>query len=220
MRAGETKVLCSVNTVTAGFDMPQMGCIIDARPTKSEIRFVQGWGRGGRTFTGKRDCIVLDHAGNALRLGLPPSIQPRKQPNKAGDRGKPERSAPLPKKCDHCHAINPRDATICENCREPFFTRTRVRHIDGELVELGSRTAARSGSLLEVQKTFYGEMLWQARARGYKDGWIAHQYKKRFGVWPNDYRVKQAEPRQPSIQTRNWIISQAIAYKKDMAGHG
>jgi DNA repair protein RadD len=45
-------------------------CIVDARPTKSEIRFVQTIGRGLRTAPGKDKLVILDHAGNHLRLGM------------------------------------------------------------------------------------------------------------------------------------------------------
>ena len=45
-------------------------CIIDAKPTKSPILFVQTIGRGLRTADGKDHLLILDHAGNHLRLGM------------------------------------------------------------------------------------------------------------------------------------------------------
>ena len=45
-------------------------CIIDAKPTKSRILFVQTIGRGLRTAEGKDHLLILDHAGNHLRLGM------------------------------------------------------------------------------------------------------------------------------------------------------
>ena len=53
-----------------GVDLPACSCIINARPTKSVIRNVQGLGRGLRTAPGKDNLIILDHAGNTRRLGL------------------------------------------------------------------------------------------------------------------------------------------------------
>jgi superfamily II DNA or RNA helicase len=44
-RAGEVKVICSVGVLTTGVD-EDVRCIIDAQPTKSEIRHVQKIGRG------------------------------------------------------------------------------------------------------------------------------------------------------------------------------
>jgi DNA repair protein RadD len=54
-RSGETKIISSVGTMDTGVDLPLCSCIIDARPTKSVIRDVQGKGRGLRTSPGKED---------------------------------------------------------------------------------------------------------------------------------------------------------------------
>jgi DNA repair protein RadD len=54
-RAGEIKVICNVATLAIGVDLPMVACLIDAKPTKSEMRFVQTIGRGLRTAEGK-DC--------------------------------------------------------------------------------------------------------------------------------------------------------------------
>ena len=67
--AGELRVVCNVGCLTTGVDWA-VGCIILARPTRSEMLYVQMVGRGLRVNPGLDDCIILDHAGNALRLGL------------------------------------------------------------------------------------------------------------------------------------------------------
>jgi DNA repair protein RadD len=69
-RSGTTKIISSINTMDTGVDLPACSCIIDARPTKSVIRNVQGLGRGLRTAPGKDNLIILDHAENTRRLGL------------------------------------------------------------------------------------------------------------------------------------------------------
>jgi DNA repair protein RadD len=61
--AGEIKVVCNVGVLTTGIDW-DVRCIILARPTKSEILFVQMTGRGLRTAKGKSDCLILDHSDN------------------------------------------------------------------------------------------------------------------------------------------------------------
>jgi superfamily II DNA or RNA helicase len=48
----------------AGFDS-DVRCIIYARPTKSEIRWLQALGRGLRTAPGKESCLIFDHSGTA-----------------------------------------------------------------------------------------------------------------------------------------------------------
>jgi DNA repair protein RadD len=68
-RSGETRVISSIGTLDTGVDLPICSCVIDARPTKSVIRYVQTIGRGLRVCEGKQNLIILDHAGNTVRLG-------------------------------------------------------------------------------------------------------------------------------------------------------
>jgi hypothetical protein len=58
------------------------------------------------------------------------------------------------------------------------------------------------------------------RERGFSSGWAAHKYRERFGVWPNDARVKHAAPRPPSLKTKNWIRSRQIAFAKGRRSYG
>jgi len=67
-RAGQTQVLCNVNLFTEGFDVPEIEVIQLCRPTKSVALHLQMLGRGLRP-KGGRKALVLDHAGNCLRLG-------------------------------------------------------------------------------------------------------------------------------------------------------
>ena len=57
-----------------GFDS-DVRCIIYARPTKSEIRWVQCLGRGLRKAQGKDKCLIFDHSGSVHRLGFPDDIE-------------------------------------------------------------------------------------------------------------------------------------------------
>jgi len=67
-RSGQTQVLCNVNLFTEGFDVPEIEVIQLCRPTKSVALHLQMLGRGLRP-KGGRKALVLDHAGNCLRLG-------------------------------------------------------------------------------------------------------------------------------------------------------
>jgi DNA repair protein RadD len=51
--------------LTIGVDL-DVRCIVDARPTKSPIKFVQAIGRGLRTAPGKDKLVIIDHAGDHL----------------------------------------------------------------------------------------------------------------------------------------------------------
>jgi len=68
-RSGRARVLVSVDTLTTGFDFPALDCIVCLRPTLSSSLWVQIQGRGTRLAEGKKNCLVLDYAGNLIRLG-------------------------------------------------------------------------------------------------------------------------------------------------------
>ena len=66
---GRYNAITSVDMLTTGFDLPSLDCIVCLRPTLSSSLWVQILGRGTRLSQGKKDCLVLDFAGNFLRLG-------------------------------------------------------------------------------------------------------------------------------------------------------
>lgn len=68
-KSGVTRVLCSVDTLTTGFDFPALDCIVCLRPTTSSSLWVQIQGRGTRLSPGKKNCLLLDFVGNLQRLG-------------------------------------------------------------------------------------------------------------------------------------------------------
>jgi len=224
-RSGETRIICNVGVLTTGVDL-DVRCIIDAKPTKSRILFVQTIGRGLRTADGKDHLLILDHAGNHLRLGLVTDIgqdylddgQDRQNANPH----RRERTEPLPKLCEGCKVVIPRAAKECPSCGSPIHARTQIEAIDGELVELGSRRTGTSAPSIADKITFFGELRGHAQIRGYNDGWASHKYRERFGVWPNDPRVRCARPTPPSLKTERWIISRRIAFEKakERVAHG
>jgi len=69
LKNGEYKVFCSVAKLTTGMDVPDIDCIIMARPTKSAALYKQILGRGQRIAPNKNDCLVLDLVGNNRELG-------------------------------------------------------------------------------------------------------------------------------------------------------
>lgn len=63
------RVLVSVEALAKGFDVPDVGCVIDCRPLRKSLStFIQMLGRGLRAALGKVDCILLDHSGNIIRF--------------------------------------------------------------------------------------------------------------------------------------------------------
>ncbi len=56
----EIQIVTNVMVLTAGFDYPDVQCIIMARPTKSLTVYLQAIGRGTRLKSNGAGCIILD----------------------------------------------------------------------------------------------------------------------------------------------------------------
>lgn len=59
-RAGEFPVLVNCGVFTEGTDVPNIDCVLLARPTKSRNLLVQMIGRGMRLHPGKKNCHIID----------------------------------------------------------------------------------------------------------------------------------------------------------------
>jgi superfamily II DNA or RNA helicase len=213
--AGEVRVVCNVGCLTTGIDW-DVHCIILARPTKSEILFVQMIGRGLRTADGKDDCLILDHSDNHIRLGFVTDIHHYELDHgKERIAARPAKEEALPKKCSKCAFLKPPKMLACPCCGFIPMARPRAVHRDGNLIELRSRNSV-VGPTPEERTNFYQQLRAIAQIRGYKDGWTAHKYKDRFGEFPPwDYR--QLQPRTPSDATFRWVKSRQIAFAKAQA---
>lgn len=64
LRRGDVKVLCVVDVLNEGVDLPFVECLLFLRPTESKRIFFQQLGRGLRKFVGKEHCVVIDFIGN------------------------------------------------------------------------------------------------------------------------------------------------------------
>ncbi|OWP05533.1 DEAD/DEAH box helicase [Marssonina coronariae] len=59
-RGGGFPVLVNCGVFTEGTDIPNIDCVLLARPTRSRNLLVQMIGRGMRLFPGKKDCHIID----------------------------------------------------------------------------------------------------------------------------------------------------------------
>jgi DNA repair protein RadD len=219
-RAGEVRVICNVATLSTGLDLPMVSCIIDARPTKSRIVFVQTIGRGLRTAPSKRNCIILDHGGNHLRLGTVQDIH-QNHLDDGTERGeanrKRERAESLPRLCDECKAIIPAGARSCPSCGTQIQAKTGIENVAGELVEFGSRRSGKRDPEIWEKRRFFSELL-SLRKPHHKPHWADAMFRQKFGHWPNGYERIAMEP---SLATRTWVKSRQIAFAKSRgAAHG
>lgn len=68
--AGKIAVLANCLVLTEGFDEPRVDCVILARPTKSQLLYVQMVGRGTRLHPDKQDLLVIDVVDNSRKHRL------------------------------------------------------------------------------------------------------------------------------------------------------
>jgi superfamily II DNA or RNA helicase len=209
---GSIKVVCNVGCLTTGIDW-DVRCIILARPTRSEILFVQMIGRGLRIADGKVDCLILDHSDNHIRLGFVDDIHHDTLDNgRERQKTEPKKTEALPKKCPSCTFLKPPKALVCPACGFAPQPKCDVVNKDGELVEFTSRRTIREPTDVERQ-IFYAELRWIGHDRGYKAGWAAQQFRSRFGYFP-PWSWNDRPTCEPSRATLSWIKSQQIAYAK------
>lgn len=211
-RDGEYQVFCSVRKLTTGVDWA-VSCIVDAAPTKSEALHVQKIGRGMRVNPGTEDLIVLDHAGNSLRLGLVTDIHHATLD--ATERGKQEvraKAEKLPKECANCGALHA--GKVCPFCGHERKPVSGVETVDGELIEVTGKVKP---ATKEEKQRWYSGLLWISAQRGYSSGWAAHKYREKFTVWP---RLLDDKAVQPAQDIQNWVKSRQIAFAKKRQSRG
>lgn len=210
--AGEIKVVCNIGCLTKGVDWA-IGCVILARPTRSEMLYVQMVGRGLRVNPGIPDCIILDHADNTLRMGFVTDLNRTEMSTAVkGGRSKVERKEALPKECSspHCTYIKPPKVRECPACGFAPEARSDIEEEDGELVEI--KRGGKAKASMDVKQQWLAELNWIARERGYNSGWVSHKYREKFGVWPN--QLNRNALSQPSREVLSYVKYQAIRFAK------
>jgi superfamily II DNA or RNA helicase/diadenosine tetraphosphate (Ap4A) HIT family hydrolase len=64
LRAGELRVICTVDMFNEGLDVPEIDTVLMLRPTESPVVFLQQLGRGLRCSDGKDALTAIDFIGN------------------------------------------------------------------------------------------------------------------------------------------------------------
>lgn len=164
-------VICSVNMVLEGYDVPGIKCIIWARPTKSIVVKKQGDGRGLR-YIEDEICFILDHVNNYKRHGLPDDHIEWSLEGKAK---RPARSIAV-RECMNCKACY-KPAACCPECGFSNPVKERViKKTKGELEEIKRENKERRKQDIKDIKTLDG-LKEYARIKGYKYGWVIRYAK-------------------------------------------
>ena len=111
----EIRALCNVNVLSEGFDAQHIDAVIMLRPTKSPGLYYQQVGRGLRLHPDKKDCLVLDFAGNILEHGPVDAIQVKSKRPGSGSNGDTDRMPPA-RECPECHWIGHPSIKACPEC--------------------------------------------------------------------------------------------------------
>ena len=209
---GYIRGLISVAALSKGFDVSDVEVIIMARPLKSSLaEHIQILGRGLRSHEGKTICTVLDHAGNCIRFwnemhDFFENGASELDDGKRREKKKAEKKERKPIKCPKCFAVHA-PAPACPVCGFVHPKFSNVIHEAGELKALAKGPAATS----DEKQDLYAQLRHIAIERGYKEGWVAHKFKERFGVWPRGL-LDIEKP--PTLLLMNWVRSQQIRYAK------
>jgi DNA repair protein RadD len=220
LASGEVQVVCNIGTLTTGIDW-DVRCLILARPTRSEMLFVQIIGRGLRTAAGKDHCLILDHSDTHQKLGMVTDISfnvldDGKKKKKKSDKKDSEKTQPLPKCCPACSSLMPITQAHCAGCGYVMPLIDPVSQIDGDLVELGKGgKKQKQESVIDRLRAMgkpdvHGQLVALREQRGYSDKWVAWKYKTIFEVWPRG----ETERREPSSELLAFVRSEARAYAK------
>lgn len=195
-RNQEIKILVNVNLFTEGVDLPDVDCVIMARPTASLALYLQFSMRCLNPREGKT-AIIIDHANNFKTFGYPDDDRDWKKAIKSGK----QKSKSLLKDpglsivtCDYCFAVvkasEVKDGK-CPICGKPIkvheakpvsdvdlveATKERQRLIkeivkNNLLKEVANKTVSELHSLKELQA--------YAKLHSYKPGWAWFQAKRK-----------------------------------------
>lgn len=198
-RKGEIEVLCNVDLVSEGFNVPDCSCVILVRPTASLVLYLQQAMRAMR-YQDNKDAIIIDHVGNYSIHGLPNteriwSIEDKevKQSNKSNN------EIPI-KHCLNCHIVNHSVARHCVGCNEEFpIESSEMETIDdAKLEKIDAFKFKTSYEIIRLKKEYQDkrvedletidDLFLFAKARGFKDSWVKFQSPRLKNMnWPNFY---------------------------------
>lgn len=170
------RVLCNVDILGEGLDVAGIETVICARPTQSLAVYLQQIGRGLRVKPGRRAAIILDHAGNALRHGLPDEDREWSLEEDPQRRRKPSEASI--KICPACFAACHPQQRTCPACGFVFVVATALpEHAAGELAEIDPQIIRFNRLVEQGRAKSLDELIAVGRARGYR---FPHAWARRL----------------------------------------
>ncbi len=178
-RSGELKVLCNVDLISEGFNVPDCEVVILLRPTESLVLHIQQSMRSMRYKPGKR-AIIIDHVANYLKHGLPDT--PRKwtleERERKGNKKTDSDAIPI-KQCPQCMSVMLSSISICE-CGHEFIAERNMEVEEAELVEITKDFTLQANYIVTKsvdELSTMEELKAYRKAKNYKPGWVYYQAK-------------------------------------------
>ena len=219
LESGAIELVTNCMVLTEGWDIPECGCIILARPTKKLGLYRQMVGRVLRPAADKPDAIVLDHSGATYRHGFAEdriewTLDPDERSTSAAH-AKRLAGGTVSRilECKQCGAVRVAGEP-CFHCGYlPAPPPRLVEFEDGDLGLVDRDRRAKPTVFDPHERARWHAMLAHICAeRGYKAGWTAHKYKEKFGAFPP--WGFNPPPIPPTPEVRSWVRSRQIAFAK------
>ena len=183
-RRGAIDILCNVDLISEGFDVPDCECAILLRPTQSLTLYIQQSMRCMRYRKGKR-AVIIDHVGNYARFGMPDDDRAWTLDGRKRQKYEISDSDEIKsKECPQCFAVfrpfadDGTPIRICPYCGYELPKKERAE-IEIEPAELKKI----EGFVLDFRTpdecSSYSELLDYAEKHGYKKGWAFYQARRR-----------------------------------------
>jgi superfamily II DNA or RNA helicase len=221
LTTGAVELVTNCAVLTEGWDCPDIGCLILARPTKSLGLFRQMVGRALRPAPGKSDAIILDHSGAVFLHGLPEDdiAWTLDIDGRAVNRTHAARSTQAPGPalvdCPECHAVRT-PGKPCVVCGwAPRTKGAAVDVIDGDLgLVRRDRRVLPSYASDDERRLFYQQLMAIAARRGYSPGFAYFKYQEKFNGAKPPWSWRSLPPVEPEPHVLAWVRSRAIAYAR------
>ena len=121
VKNGMINGLISVDVFSRGFDLPEIGLLILARPLRKSLEtHAQQLGRGLRPCDGKEYCMVNDHTGNCEKFLASTAILWNDGASKVLTHESDGTGAAPTKACPVCMQRSPIQAQACDACGHEF----------------------------------------------------------------------------------------------------
>lgn len=194
LKTGACEVICSVNVMGRGVDIPWLRTVILARPTRSKSLHLQQIGRGSRLYEGKEFFMVLDHAGNLSRHGF---MDDEHDVNLDGEKPK-FKSSDSVSTCQFCFGVyekkkHPEKCPYCNEIQKKKTVLSMPDQVEGELSEV-KRSAIWTASQLFLEREklqafmrpYFDELKNRKKSDGslYSPWWVFHKAKEQLVAFP------------------------------------